>query len=258
MRCFSDPGGYASSEGGVLTLDLGHGEFIGSINSENNRVDGQVYSYSESDLTDVHTVVHFSQGGMIKLSGIPSLPSLSETPSEWGMIDYSEAGSLPLYSFFESTVLIEHVEAGDVVSTEQIYIMKAGSILVVSFDPSIYPDYSFRYQFGFTDYIQAANLAEYSEGWHVSILSSPLLTGFSSLSGGLPEPSGILSGALPELSSTFWGGSIPDQAPLVSISNASEVVGNVSVTHQRVIEVGGGFIADGEETFTVDIFVDLE
>lgn len=257
-RCFSDPGGYASSEGGLLTIDLGHGEFIGSINSENNRVDGQVYSYPESDLTDMHTVVHSSQGGMVKLSDIPSLPYLSGTSSTWGVIDYSDAGSLPLHGFIESTMLIEYLEAGQVVRTEQIYDMKAGSIQLVSLGTQSVPPSSFRSQFGFSEYIQAANSAEYSEGWYVSTLSNNFVGSSSELSGGLPESSSLVTGVLPEFSRTSWGGDIPDQAPLVSITNASEIIGNVSVTDERVIEMNGSFIAGGEETFTIEIFVDLD
>ncbi len=248
MRCFSDPAGYASSEDSVLTLDLGHGEFIGSINSENNRIDGQVTSYSEDLLVDIHTTVHSSQGGMIKLSDTPSLPSLSEIPSTWGEIDYSEVGVLPLNSFIESTMLIEYINAEEVVRTEQIYDMKGGSIQEVSTDSSVLPSYSLRRQFSFVDFISARNSGDYFEGWFFSLLSNHPEIGVSS----------FLPGALPVQTDTFWGEDIQDQAPLVLITNASEIIGNVSVTHERVIEINGSFIADGEETFTVDILVDLK
>lgn len=250
-RCFSDPSNYAFSENGMLTLDLGHGEFIGSINSENNRIVGQVYSYPNSDTRYIRTEVYSSQGGMIKLSDIPSLPKLNEAPSTWGMIDYSETGTLPLHSFIESTVLIDYIDAGEVVSTEQIYNMRAGFIQEGSLDDPTLPTYSLQRQFGFSEYNQADNLTGYPEGWYFSTFSNQL----AGVSGELP---GVGLDSFLEFTSMFWGDDIQDQSPLVSISDASEIMASVSATYDTSAQVGGSFIADGDEEITVDVLVDLE
>ncbi len=249
-RCFSTPTGYAHKDGNTLTLDLGNGEFIGEIDQANNQVNGEVSPYSEDLLTNIQTTIHSSQGGMVKLSNTPSHPHLSDHPSVWGTIEYTDT-PLHLNSFYEATTSRQITgEGGNTIGSDHIYSLKLYSTHERNLDSPLQNSIARReYQFEITENIQAGNTEEYPPGWYITIgsvrttIPPPQIPSLEPPFSGIPITS----------SYTSWGADIQAQSPLVSITNVSEIIGNVSGT-----TIDGNPITDEEIDFTLDIFVSLD
>ncbi len=256
-RCFTDLDGYAYLENGELTIDIGIGELVGNL--DDNIISGQTYAYPGEN-----TIIHSSSAGMVKLSHVNSLYDLAEEPSEWGDID-----GFPIRLFSESRITRQLQRGGTYEDLDQIYSLKAFASSMVDLTPDNSSDnpYLLESQYELTHSQLSANPAAYPEEWYLHIWD--ILSVAQLDDSGIPE-SPVFGGNGSTLTNTetpvtrqvtgegaVSGESIQRQAPLVSRSNTTEIIGSATWMEPNVIEVGGSFIVDGETERNVDIVIQL-
>ncbi len=256
-RCFTDLDGYAYLENGELTIDIGIGELVGNL--DDNIISGQTYAYPGEN-----TIIHSSSAGMVKLSHVNSLYDLAEEPSEWGDID-----GFPIRLFSESRITRQLQRGGTYEDLDQIYSLKAFASSMVDLTPDNSSDnpYLLESQYELTHSQLSANPAAYPEEWYLHIWD--ILSVAQLDDSGIPE-SPVFGGNGSTLPNTetpvtrqvtgegaVSGESIQSQAPLVSRSNTTEIIGSATWMEPNVIEVGGSFIVDGETERNVDIVIQL-